>query len=71
MRRAIQRDIEDALSEKILYGELGAGEIVSVGVEGEGRDATFTFTGTRKEPAEPVLPSAGEAGGSSGEAHSA
>ncbi|WP_226346484.1 ATP-dependent Clp protease ATP-binding subunit [Agilicoccus flavus] len=50
LRRAIQRDIEDVLSEKILYGEIGAGEIVGVDVEGEGADAVFTFHGTRKEP---------------------
>jgi len=46
LRRTIQREIEDVLSEKILYGELKAGELVLVGVEGEGKAATFTFTGT-------------------------
>ena len=46
LRRTIQREIEDVLSEKILYGELKAGEIVLVGTEGEGKAATFTFTGT-------------------------
>ena len=46
LRRTIQREIEDALSEKILYGELTAGEIVLVDVEGEGPSAVFTFTGT-------------------------
>jgi ATP-dependent Clp protease ATP-binding subunit ClpC len=50
LRRTIQRDIEDALSEKILYGELRAGEIVLVDVEGEGVGAKFTFTGTPKAP---------------------
>lgn len=50
LRRTIQRDIEDQLSEKILFGEIGAGEIISVDVEGwdgESKDdsgATFTFT---------------------------
>ena len=50
LRRTIQREIEDAMSEKILFGELGAGEIVHVDVEGwdgESKDtdkATFTFT---------------------------
>src|SRR5262249_6274028 len=33
LRRTIQRDIEDMLSEKILYGELRAGEIVVVDIE--------------------------------------
>ncbi|PWJ53286.1 ATP-dependent Clp protease ATP-binding subunit ClpC [Quadrisphaera granulorum] len=50
LRRTIQREIEDALSEKILYGELTAGEIVLVDVEGEGPAARFTFKGTRKSP---------------------
>jgi ATP-dependent Clp protease ATP-binding subunit ClpC len=45
LRRTIQREIEDVLSEKILYGELKAGEIVLVGTEGEGKAGTFTFTG--------------------------
>ncbi|MCK6161373.1 ATP-dependent Clp protease ATP-binding subunit [Corynebacterium simulans] len=50
LRRTIQREIEDQLSEKILFGEIGAGEIITVGVEnwdGESKDnskATFTFT---------------------------
>ncbi|MFM9151055.1 MAG: ATP-dependent Clp protease ATP-binding subunit [Candidatus Planktophila sp.] len=48
LRREIQRDIEDALSERILFNELKAGEIVLVDVEGEGADAVFTFKGERK-----------------------
>jgi ATP-dependent Clp protease ATP-binding subunit ClpC len=48
LRRTIQREIEDSLSEKILFGELKAGEIVVVDVEGTGRDAVFTFTGSPK-----------------------
>lgn len=48
LRRTIQREIEDSLSEKILFGELKAGEIVLVGVEGEGAEAKFTFTGSPK-----------------------
>ncbi|NME88803.1 ATP-dependent Clp protease ATP-binding subunit [Corynebacterium stationis] len=66
LRRTIQREIEDQLSEKILYGEIGAGEIISVDVEGwdgESKDntkATFTFSprpkplpeGTFDEPLE-------------------
>ncbi|WP_241002714.1 AAA family ATPase, partial [Streptomyces sp. CB01881] len=48
LRRTIQREIEDHLSEKILFGELRAGHIVVVGVEGEGKDAKFTFTGVEK-----------------------
>jgi ATP-dependent Clp protease ATP-binding subunit ClpC len=33
LRRAIQRNIEDALSEKILYKEFTAGQIIVVDVE--------------------------------------
>jgi ATP-dependent Clp protease ATP-binding subunit ClpC len=47
MRRAIQRHIEDALSEKILYKEFSAGEIIVVDTEddpeNEGRKR-FVFT---------------------------
>ena len=35
LRRVIQREIEDALSERILFGELKSGEIIVVDVEGE------------------------------------
>jgi ATP-dependent Clp protease ATP-binding subunit ClpC len=48
LRRVIQREIEDALSERILFGELKAGEIIVVDVDGDGPDATFTFTGALK-----------------------
>ena len=48
LRRTIQREIEDPLSEKMLYGDLKPGEIVIVDVEGEGSDATFTFRGEFK-----------------------
>jgi len=50
LRRTIQREIEDALSEKILFGELRPGQIVVVGVEGEGEGAVFTFNGEDKAP---------------------
>jgi ATP-dependent Clp protease ATP-binding subunit ClpC len=48
LRRTIQREIEDALSERILFGELKAGEIIVVDAEGEGADAVFTFKGAAK-----------------------
>jgi len=48
LRRTIQREIEDALSEKILFGELRPGQIVVVDVEGSGPTATFTLTGADK-----------------------
>ena len=46
LRRTIQREIEDILSEKILFGEIGAGELVLVDAVGEGSAASFTFTPT-------------------------
>ncbi|MDN3902989.1 ATP-dependent Clp protease ATP-binding subunit [Arthrobacter sp. YD2] len=45
LRRTIQREIEDQLSEKILFGEIKPGELISVDVEGEGDEAQFTFHG--------------------------
>jgi ATP-dependent Clp protease ATP-binding subunit ClpC len=48
LRRTIQREIEDSLSERILFGELKAGEIIVVDVEGEAAEAKFTFTGAAK-----------------------
>ena len=48
LRRTIQREIEDVLSEKILFGEVRPGQIVLVGTEGEGEDEQFTFAGEQK-----------------------
>ena len=59
LRRTIQREIEDQLSEKILFGEIEGGQIVIVDVEGvnpevaEGSRAAddkarFTFRGEPK-----------------------
>ncbi|HEV8055649.1 MAG TPA: ATP-dependent Clp protease ATP-binding subunit [Nocardioidaceae bacterium] len=50
LRRTLQRDVEDVLAEKILYGELKAGEIVLIDADGDGPTAQFTFTGTPKTP---------------------
>jgi ATP-dependent Clp protease ATP-binding subunit ClpC len=58
LRRTIQREIEDQLSEKILFEEVGPGQLVTVDVEnwdGESNnteDAKFTFVGRRKESAD-------------------
>ncbi|KHE75553.1 NDP-hexose 4-ketoreductase [Kocuria marina] len=46
LRRTMQREIEDQLSERILFGEIASGEKISVDVEGDGDDATFTFSST-------------------------
>jgi len=48
LRRVIQREIEDSLSERILFGELKAGEIIVVDVEGVDAEAKFTFAGSPK-----------------------
>ena len=50
LRRTMQRDIEDQLSEKILFGELVSGQHIKVDVDGEGDDATFTFHGEGGTP---------------------
>ncbi len=62
LRRAIQRDIEDLLAEKILFGELRSGELVVVDVAPEGSDLPFTFVG-QPHAAMPDVPPAELAGG--------
>ena len=61
LRRAIQRDIEDPLSEKMLFGDLKPGNIVVVDVEGEGdtRELTFTATPRVELPDMPPVETAG------------
>jgi len=61
LRRTIQREIEDALSEKILFGEVQPGQIIITDVEnwdGEGptQDARFTFRGEPKPLRVPDAP---------------
>jgi ATP-dependent Clp protease ATP-binding subunit ClpC len=55
LRRAIQREIEDSLSEKILYNELKAGQIVLVDATGTGENIKFSFHGASKSGAIPEL----------------
>ncbi|MFH5877440.1 ATP-dependent Clp protease ATP-binding subunit [Arthrobacter sp. NA-172] len=59
LRRTIQREIEDQLSEKILFGELHPGDIVVVDVDGEGDEAKFTFAGNAKPRIPDALPAVG------------
>ncbi len=73
LRRTIQREIEDQLSEKILFEEVGPGQLVTVDVdnwdgEGSGEDAVFTFAGARKPAESADLASSGAhaAGGTTG-----
>ena len=61
LRRTIQREIEDQLSEKILFGELEPGQIVVVDTEnwdgeGTGEDARFVFRGAAKALRVPDAP---------------
>ena len=48
LRRAIQRDIEDILAEKILFADIHPGEIVVVDVAPEGSELAFSFNGVPK-----------------------
>ena len=60
LRRALQRDVEDSLAEKFLFGELRPGQIVLVDVAPEGSESPFTFTGTEKHlPDSPMAELAG------------
>ena len=49
LRRALQREIEDPLSEKILFGEITAGQIIRVDAHGEGILGEFTFEGVHRD----------------------
>jgi len=72
LRRALQRDIEDVLAEKILFGELRPGQIVVVDaapegtVNEEGLPEYFTFTGMPKSSAPDLELTDLTAGGTSG-----
>ena len=62
LRRTIQREIEDQLSEKILFGEIQPGQIIITDVEGwdgEGKaddEARFVFRGEPKPQRVPDAP---------------
>jgi ATP-dependent Clp protease ATP-binding subunit ClpC len=61
LRRTIQRDLEDPMSEKMLFGDIPQGSIVVVDVIGEGDEREFTFTATPKTelPDSPPIEAAG------------
>ena len=61
LRRTIQREIEDPLSEKMLFGEITPGSIVLVDavVGDEGLDFTFTSTPKADVPDAPPIETAG------------
>jgi len=67
LRRTIQRELEDELSEKILFGSLKAGQIVVVDVEGQGDAAKFSFRGEPKPDSVPDVPPVDLAKGSRAE----
>ncbi len=56
LRRTLQRDVEDPLAEKLLFGDLTPGSIVVVDVAPEGSDEAFTFTATPMEELPDVPP---------------
>jgi ATP-dependent Clp protease ATP-binding subunit ClpC len=60
LRRALQRDVEDMLAEKILFGEVKPGELVLVDIEDDPEKIAadgkrFTFTGNAKSTPAPEL----------------
>ena len=65
LRRTIQRDIEDPLSEKMLFGDMKPGSIVLVDVSTDDSEEPFTFTAMPKGemPDAPPIEAAGTADG--------
>jgi ATP-dependent Clp protease ATP-binding subunit ClpC len=55
LRRTIQREIEDKLSEKILFDEIRPGQVILVDVTGEGKEQEFTFRGEPRPSAVPEV----------------
>jgi len=66
LRRTIQREIEDTLSEQILFGTLSPGQIVVVDVEGAEEEQTFVFRGEAKPVTVPDAPPVDLAGSAEG-----
>ncbi|HWB72301.1 MAG TPA: ATP-dependent Clp protease ATP-binding subunit [Egibacteraceae bacterium] len=58
LRRTIQRHVEDALSEKILWGEFGAGQVIVADVE----DDEIVFRAIDSPPDAPPVELAGSGG---------
>jgi len=66
LRRTIQREIEDSLSERILFNELRPGQIVVVDVEGDPKDvehSKLVYRGADKPASVPDAVPAGLGGG--------
>jgi len=62
LRRTIQREVEDVLSEQLLLGEFSAGQLIVVDVEGE----TIAFRAVDAPPDSPPVELAGSIGGDEG-----
>ncbi|MGE5829922.1 MAG: ATP-dependent Clp protease ATP-binding subunit [Micromonosporaceae bacterium] len=74
LRRTIQREIEDSLSERILFNELRPGQIVVVDCEGDPNDiehSKLVYRGADKPPAVPDAVPASLGGGAEGVSGSA
>ena len=56
LRRTIQRDIEDPLSEKMLFGDMKRGSIVLVDVATDDGEEPFTFVSMPKAELPDVPP---------------
>jgi ATP-dependent Clp protease ATP-binding subunit ClpC len=67
LRRTIQRDIEDPLAEKMLFGELPKGSIIVVDVATDDGDEPFVFRATPKAEL-PDVPPVEPAGAGDGDA---
>ncbi|MFZ4585139.1 MAG: ATP-dependent Clp protease ATP-binding subunit [Acidimicrobiia bacterium] len=60
LRRAIQRMVEDPLSERLLYKEFHAGATIIVDVEGEGEEEAIVFRSIEGIEPPPLEPAAAE-----------
>jgi ATP-dependent Clp protease ATP-binding subunit ClpC len=60
LRRAIQRLLEDPLSERVLLGEFKAGITILVGVDSENDELTFEAVAPSDTPERPQVEMAGQ-----------
>ena len=63
MRRAIQREIEDVLSEKLLFGEFHSGDVILIDAEGEAPLGEFKFSTEARQDKGIDLPALTAGGG--------
>jgi len=73
LRRTIQREIEDTLSEKILFNELVPGQIIVIDCDGDPTDienSKLTYSGAEKPIQVPDVPPVELTGGGSDEPNS-